>query len=582
MKKLFVCLSFLFSYFISVAGEDNKVEVKSPVKSVILYLDGAEVTHNSQVTLNAGRNVVTFAGLTPKLISKSVQVNVPADVTILSVSDHMNYLSVQQQSGRIKQLQDSSAMLSDNLRLLQNDRDAFQLEKQMMISNQSIGGTTTGITVANLKPAADFFRARIQEINAEIYKIEKKEKAFNETLSKVTQQLSDLNAKFSTPTAEVVVLVNVTAKTSANFELKYIVRAAGWAPTYDLKAEDVDKPIELKYRANVYNNTGIDWSDVKLKLSTADPLASASQPEMSTWYLDYSSPGHLYKISGTSNNNAGYASPSQNNYESVLEEDLRSKGISSGDVFQYSNKDLNGLLISTPGVTQKATKRENIVYDEIQVSELSAEFDIKVPYSIPSDAKVYLVDVTNYTLPATYLHFCAPKIDKDAFLLARITGWEDLDLVEGTANVYYGGSYVGKSYINTRSTDDTLNLSLGRDRKVMVTREKQKDLTSVKYIGTNKRESYVFEITVKNNRKTPIHMEVVDQLPISKQGDITVEVSEITNAEQDLVTGKLSWKFTLAPDENKKINLAYILKYPKNKTISKQKTQSRINPRFLR
>ena len=146
--------------------------------------------------------------------------------------------------------------------------------------------------------------------------------------------------------------------------------------------------------------------------------------------------------------------------------------------------------------------------------------------------------------------------------------------MEGPANVYYAGTYIGQSYIYTRSTDDTLNLSLGRDRKVLVTRVKQKDLTSTKYIGGTKKESYAYEITVKNNRKTPINLELNDQVPISKQGDITVETVETSKGEYDPITGKLKWNLILQPDENKKIEIAFSIKYPKNKSVTKQKTRA--------
>ena len=547
MKKTLLSLFFLPSALTFAGTTETTQNVSTPVKSVILFLNGAEVTHNAQVNLSAGRNKVIFVGLSPQLVSKSVQVNVPTDVTILSVSDKVNYLAKQELNPRIKQLKDSSDMLNDNLKLLRNDKDALQVERQMIISNQSIGGQNTGVSIATLKPAADFFRTRIQEINAETFKIEKKEKTLNEILTKVNQQLSELNAKFNVPTAEVTVLVTVAAKNTANFELKYVLNSAGWAPIYDLKAEDVDKPIELKYRANVFNNSGFDWNDVKLKLSTADPMQSAAQPRMDTWYLDYEQNIH-------SSSNANYSQQKEGYLNSIPQSQS-----------QYGGMDYE--------LQAKGEKKGNAVvqFQQIQVSELSAEFDIKNPYSIPSDSKPYLVDITAYTLPATYQHYCVPKIDRDAFLLARITGWEDLDLVEGPANVYYGGAYVGRSYIYTRSTDDTLNLSLGRDRKVIVTRTKQKDLTSTKYIGINKKESYSYELTVKNNRKAPINIQIEDQLPISKQGDISVEVLEISKAEQDIITGDLKWTFTLAPDETKKINLSFSIKYPKNKSITKKK-----------
>jgi uncharacterized protein (TIGR02231 family) len=561
MKKIFFSFLCIITAVANASTTETAQDVSTPVKSVVLYLNGAEITHTTQVNLSAGRNKVVFIGLTPNLLSKSIQVNVPADVTILSVSDRVNYLAKQEQNIRIKQLKDSSDMLNDNLKLVQNDRDAFTTEKQMLIANQSIGGSTTGVAVAALKPAVDFFRSRIQEINGELFKLDKKEKIFTESLSKVDRQLEELNAKFNAPTAEVTALVTVAAKTTANFELKYIVGSAGWAPLYDLRAEDIGKPIELKYRANVFNNTGIDWSEVKLKLSTADPLASASQPELSTWHLDYED------VYLNANGNMSWQ-------------------WSYGD--NLPMKDSLGVSPGTYDVVQNAVDQSKVneevsgkvKYEEIQVSELSVEFDIKTPYTVPSDAKPYLVDVTTYNLPATYQHYSAPKVDRDAFLLARITGWEDLNLVEGVANVYYAGAYVGRSYISTQSTDDTLNLSLGRDRKVVITRTKLKDLTSTKFIGSTRKEVYAFEIVAKNNTKAAINLELNDQIPVSKQGDITVESIETSKAELDPITGKLKWNFILQPDEVKKIQLEFSIKYPKNKSVTKQKFRTVACPSF--
>src|SRR6202007_1840749 len=192
-------------------------------------------------------------------------------------------------------------------------------------------------------------------------------------------------------------------------------------------------------------------------------------------------------------------------------------------------------------IKSKKAQKTVIDYEEIQVSELSAEFEIKQVYSIPSDAKPYLVDVTSYNLPATYKHFCVPKIEREAFMLARITGWEELNLVEGTANVYFGGTYVGQSYINPRSVDDTLDLSFGRDKKIVVTRTKLKDLNKDKVSGNNRKATLSYEMVVKNNRKAPVTMELNDQLPVSQNTDIVVESIELSKGQLDPVTGKKKW-----------------------------------------
>jgi uncharacterized protein (TIGR02231 family) len=249
-----------------------------------------------------------------------------------------------------------------------------------------------------------------------------------------------------------------------------------------------------------------------------------------------------------------------------------------------SQSGLDNNMVTTQG--QKISQplqngQAPVKFAQIEVSELSAEFDIKNNYTVPSDAKPYIVDVTEYKLPATFQHFSVPKLEKDAFLLARITGWEDLDLVEGPANVYYGGSYVGQSYIYTRSVDDTLDLSLGRDNKVLVTRSNIKEYSSKKMFGSFVKETFAYEMVIKNNRKTPVQIDVEDQIPLSTQSDITVEQLETSKGVYDSKTGKLTWAYNLQPGDVKKITLSYSVKYPKASHVNvKKKMRSVSCPSF--
>lgn len=551
--------AFIFTAKLPAQTTEITQEVNTNVQSVIIYLYGAEVSQSKSVTLSPGRNKIIFTGLSPKLDSKSIQVSASGNVSILAISDAINYMANQKESNRIKQLKDSLQILTDAIGTNNNDKDAYVTEKSMLIKNESIGGQDKGVAIAELKLAADFYRTRIKEINAEISKLDKKNFSLQESLNKINQQLYELNAKNNQPTSEISILISASAKITSAIDLKYLVTDAGWAPSYDLHAEDINQPIELKYRAKVFNNTGIDWNDVKLKLSTADPSKSASKPELLPWDLTYVSTAqkHRYNLAKESSNAPAYQSGEGYMQNSISNVDLGKAG---------------------QATTQVAKPKVNFV--EIEIAELSAEFDIKTAYTFPSDSKPYIVDVTEYKLPATFQHFSAPKLDRDAFLLARITGWEDLDLVEGEANVYYAGTFVGQSYIYTRSADDTLDLSLGRDNKVLVTRSKVKEYCTKKIIGNTTKETFAYEMLVKNNRKTPVQIEVEDQLPISTQSDVTVDAIEISKAEYDPKTGKLVWKYNLQPGEVKKIELSFSVKYPKTSKINTQKFRSAASPSF--
>lgn len=552
-KSIILSLSLVTLFLNSGAQSSDDIRVNVPVKSVILYLDGAEVSQTKNVNVNAGRTMVIFTGLSPKLISKSIQVNVNNGAAVLSVSDKINFLAEQKQSPRVKQMRDSIEMYNDILAQIGYDYDAYNKEKTMLAKNESIGGQDKGVSIVDLKLAADYYRMRLKDINSELFKLDKKQVKTQEAVNKMNSQLNEVIGDAQLPTAEIAVLISSTQKTLVDIDLKYVVKESGWVPSYDLISEDINKPVLLKYKAKVYNNSGVDWNDVKLKISSADPLKNASKPDLAAWFLNFSTQntyGGYYKNDNMVNN---APSAAYNQQKSIAQEQT---------LYDEENqvKGLKGKVKQLPKATE-----------EIQVSELSAEFDIKQNYSIPSDAKPYLIDVTSYNLNASFQYYSVPKVEKEAFMLARIAGWEDLDLIEGQANVYLAGTYVGQSYINTRSVADTLDLSFGRDKKIQVTRTKLKENNSEQTAGTTKKVTYTYEIMVKNNHKSPIQIEVEDQLPISQNSEIVVDVKEISKADRDEATGKLKWKLSLAPDETKKILLSFSIKYPKAKAVELKK-----------
>ena len=570
MKKFISILSLLFLILPAFAQEQT-IQVTPVVQSAVIYLDGAELYQKKEITLNAGRTQITFNGISSKVLSKSIQVTASGDVNILSVTDKLNYIDAVQNSPKTKAIKDSINLLDENTTILQNDKEAYETEKTMLSKNQSIGGQDKGVSIVELKLAADFYRSRIKEINNEIYKIDKKINIYNESINKLNNQLIEINGTPKGPTAEIAVLVASASKQVITLDLKYLVSDAGWAPSYDIITEDVNKPITLKYRAKVYNNTDVDWKNIKIKLSTGDPMKNASKPELEDWYLNFST---LDYANNYAKGKFAQSSLSQQNLLNTRGGRTNGEGYATDGVYQNSVP-----KIDAKNVEYKA-QEQKVALEEIEISDLSAEFDIKTEYTIPSDAKPYIIDVTTYNLPASYKYFSIPKADKSAFMLARISGWEELELVTGPANVYLGGTYVGQSYINTKSTNDTLDLSVGRDNKIMVSRTQLKDFNTEKVIGNNKKSTYSYEIVVKNNRKSSITIDVEDQVPVSQSSDITVETIELSKGELNSLTGKIKWKLTIEPGEAKKINLAFSIKYPRNKSLQLKKYRTISAPSF--
>jgi uncharacterized protein (TIGR02231 family) len=559
-KKFYIVILSILVYSLNLFSQNEKMhKIKTDIKSLIVYLDGIEETRQKSVNLTQGRNKLIFEGLSPKINTSSIRVSSTNNTTILAVTSKMNYLTKEKEEQRILKIRDSLKTIIRKINTFNDESGSLKIEKEMLLKNQEIGGQNNGLSVLELQKAADYFRLRMNEIHSKLTKNSYETDELTQHRTRLENELDELNANNSLERLEISLLLQAEKTDTATIELKYIISDAGWTPVYDLKATDIDQPIKLIYRAQVYNNTGIDWVNVKMKLSTADPNSSATKPSLSPWYLNYN---NSYKYSYDYEKKGG-------NVAQSLEQSMTQQSINN---MAYLSKEEYAKIDIAP------LKKIEVV----EVSVLSAEFDIKSSYSIPSDDKPYLVDVIEYNLPATYKHFAIPKLEKAAFLLAQITGWEDLNLVEGYANVYYAGTFVGKSFIYTRNASDTLDFSFGRDHKVYVSRVKLKDYSSTKLIGSKRKETQAFEIIVKNNRKQPIQIEIQDQVPVSQDSEIETSIMQISGAEQDLLSGKLTWKLNLDPAKSEKLSLIYDIKYPKNKPLYNAKEAKRSqNMRFF-
>ena len=305
-----------------------------------------------------------------------------------------------------------------------------------------------------------------------------------------------------------------------------------------MRATDTNSPIALNYRASVYQTTGEDWKNVKLKLCTGNPQQNGTKPSLYPWYL------YIYNT---------YTDYRSNNAPVAATESLSKNEDKSGGEKERAEDYI---------AAQTAAN-----YTTVNTNATNFEFDISLPYTINSDGKTTIVEIQNYTLPATYEYYCAPKLDPYAYLLAKVTGWEDYNLLSGYINLYFEGTYVGKSYLNTKDTKDTLDVSLGRDENIVVERKKQKEYNTNQFIGANRKVSFAWEINVRNKKKTPITIVVEDQLPLSTDKQIEIEQGETSNAKYDETTGFLSWKLNMKSSETQSIKFSYSVKYPKDKNV---------------
>ena len=543
MKKVIaLCLSVVSS--LALFAQTN---VDSKITQVTVYLQGAQLVHTSETQVAQGKQTVVFTGLSADMQPESVVLECGnKNVIFQSVSIRNNYLKEQTPNTKIAELQEKSALVEEKLATLRAEKGVYAKERDMLFRNEAIGGTANNVPIAEIEKAADFFRKRNNEINVFLLKADAEERKLIKESAGYTSQLLEMNAKENPPTSEVTVVLDAKVRGNATFTLKYLVRNAGWAPKYDVRAENAIDPVKLDYHANVFNKSGLDWTEVLMVLSTSEPLQGAEKPTLETWDIAEATK----RVAGV-----------QMNLQSVMIMDSKSN---RSDYLKKEDRGGEG----------------EVAFQQVAVQELSAEFEIELPYTILSDGKPYVVDVTSYSLPATYMHYAVPKQDADAFLMAKVVGWNTLNLVSGKASVYFAGAYLGQSFINTASVDDTLSLSLGRDKRVVLARKKQSELSKRQLLGNNEKETFYFETTVRNNRDKEINVLLEDQLPISSDGQIEVAMLEISGAILEKNTGKLSWNMKLAPGESKTITLGYSIKTPKSMQVAKRKYRTISAPSF--
>jgi uncharacterized protein (TIGR02231 family) len=536
MKTSLLIIAALFSFSLD-AQEEKPVE--SSISTVTVFLNKAQVTREAKTRIEQGKSILRIKGLTSQLDQQSIQVAGKGNFTILGIGHEQNYINEFNTPKKVLIIRDSVEITQRQIAIENSQKEILNKEEQMLLSNQRIGGTTQNVTVAELKAMADFYRSRLNDIVQSRMNVDMKVKKLNEKLVKLQRQINEMNELYMRNTSEILVSVSADAATSVELTVQYVVNNAGWVPLYDLRAINTKSPVKLSYKANVYQSTGEEWKNVRLKLSTANPTLGGLKPELYTWYLDFYQPvarSTRYRAAGGLYKKEAAPQP-------------------------VAEQDVSEIVEEAPAAT---------ISDFVQTiqTSLNTEFDISLPYTVSSSNKPTLVDIRNHEIKADYIYSVAPKLDGDAFLMARATGWEEFSLLPGEANVFFEGTFVGKTFIDPNSIKDTLSISLGRDKRIVVKRDKLKDYSSRKVIGANQRDTRAYEISVRNTKSEAIKIIVEDQIPVSSNNQIEITTQDLGGSKYNKDTGKLVWEFNLQPNETRKVVYKFEIKYPKDRIIA--------------
>ncbi len=628
-KLMFMAMALIFA---TMAKAENK-KVTPELKHVTVFTNGAQVERTHSMNLLAGEQIVTFTGLSPYTDVKSMQIKAHGKLTVLGV----NYRTIHPDSlQRIKQLRDAEQKVKqtdDKEREMKSQLEVVNAQLEMLKTNCSTGNRTAVTPLANIKELNTYYAQEMLELKKKAISIDQelaKLAEVREKQQKTADSIAHLKLKTIT---EAELKLQVPQACKVDFTLTYYVKNAGWYPTYDIRSEGVGQPLQLSYKANMFQNTKEEWKNIPVTLSSANPNRSNIAPELRTYWLDYGRSAPRYD-SGEEPEGSVYGVVTDDKGEVIIGAIVTVQGTSLGTVtdsngrysitlprpnvilnFSYigyltkhvrvnksgavnvklmeDNTTLHDVVVVGYGTKKKTSSRKlaklnaeeadegevlkskemikpesDLIAVKEQKAQFGYEFEIKQPLTMTSDGKTTTTEIARYQLPATYQYLGIPRADKDAFLVADATEWQQYSLLEGEANVYFENSFVGKTILDPTVVNDTLHFSLGRDNGIRIQRTKVSDRSTRRLLSTTQEQNLTWRITVKNSRKEAVSLTLRDQIPVSENSNITVTTEELSGGKLNDATGVVEWQLQLQPNEQRELTVAYRVKYPKSRWLN--------------
>jgi uncharacterized protein (TIGR02231 family) len=543
----------------------EQYKVKSKIKSVVVYQQGAQIHRQGNYTVKKGITEIRISGVSAQIDPNTLQIKATGSVVILDSKHTITYPEPIKQNPvsneippkikkEINLLQDSLFDLSYTQTAVQNKTDVLMSQKRIIENNGTIKGQgKVNDSIPLLKDALKFYQEEMNRINAELLKLNREKTVLGKLQNRMNTRLNELNnynknnqfvaPQNPQPIHEIVVTVSAKETASGRMNVTYLVKQAGWIPLYDLRSSNDAKTIELTYKAQVYQNTGIDWENTRLNLSTNNPYANKTKPTLNPWFLDY------------------YTATYEGNNKDYQKSKRANEATSPGSLYYADDESLEEAkeLDFAATADQFVTTVEQLI---------SVEYSIDLPYTVKSDNQKNMVLVKTSSLKTDYLYYTVPKLDHGVYLIAQITDLDELNLIPGNATIFHDGSYLGNTYINPNSLRDTMDLSLGKTNNITVKRHLIKNATKEKVVGDKIVKTFAYQIEVRNLSRSTIELIVEDQIPVSRNPEIEIEVESIDKGKLDEINGFVTWKDKIKAGALNKYELIYTVKYEKTKPIN--------------
>ncbi len=523
---------------------------------------GAELTHESKVKVDASTKTIVISQLSTSVDINSLQVSVPEDVALLSQRYSIFYPAPAPviKLKEVEKLEDSIVLLQKEISRFDNliviDQEILTKTGLLIESAISNSGNKT-ITGEELLKLVEYYNAKIEKSKTNIYASKQSINQLNVRIAEIRKRIAGITAVTPVkqrPYGQVFLQVMCKRSGEIPVNLSYYTTNAGWTAMYDVRVNSKTNKVKMVYKASLTQTTGIDWKKTKLTLSTGTPNFGVAAPVLTPWYLQLYVPGLYTDLQ----RRAAQGNAARNMIQSYEDNEKLAEVVVTDAAGQYKVKTLKDQTID-PSTLQQ--------YTTLTQGQLNTSFEIDLPYDIASDGQLNSVTIKDQEISCILKNYAVPRMDKDAYLLAEVADWQNLDLLPGDANIIMDDTYIGKSVIDPNTTADTLNLSLGRDKRIAVKRSLVKEQSSLKTSGGNTKQVFTYEILVKNNKVTDVNLLLKDQFPLSNIKEVVVTLEDGSDAMINTETGVLTWKIDLKPGESKKVRFSYSVKYPKDKKI---------------
>ena len=552
MKRI-TLLALLLLFGNTVFSNEREI-VRSTITDVTVYAQGAQLYHKAAYNAKAGITEIVIQGISPNIDPNSLQVKATGNVIILESKHSIFYPKPEEISldglplkirNEIRLLQDSIKLVGYELQDLQDEIDVLTATKGILSNNGAVRGEgKVNDSINLLKQTVEYYATKMTEINKKLASLQRKRSEKHEKKRRLEDRLvklkqhegSETDPIENGPVHRVTITVSAKEAVSGKIALSYLIQNAGWFPLYDLRSDGLTSKINLSYKANVFQSSGLNWEDVKLTLSTNDPYQNKTKPTLNPWYIDY------YTHRNDFNSIPQVAATRKAEAEPL------NSGIDSDD--------------------QNMDSRSSSEFVQMVRQLTTVEFRIDLSYTIKSNNETHMVLIKTADLNANYAYYAAPKLDESVYLVAQLSKQDELGLIPAQANVFFDGSYIGATYVDPSSMEDTLTLSLGKDPNIVIKRTLLKKECKEKIVGDKIEKTQSYTIEVKNLKSNDIELVIQDQLPITQNADITIEALDLGKGTYDSKSGTIEWKINLKTKENKTVGFSFKVKSNKDTPVT--------------